>query len=85
MDTEFSKASSARCNFNGWVRVLETIVREATTELQGWTVTESLRNSYLQPLRDHGDMLAARLVSLESYLPLTSLHTDSQLSAMSST
>jgi hypothetical protein len=81
MDAEYSKASSESDGVDGWVRIVETIVREAATELQGWTVTESLRNSYLQPLHDHGDMLTARLVCLESYLLLTSLHTN--LSAMS--
>ena len=66
MDAEYSKVSSAADGVDGWVRVVESIVREATTELQGWTVTESLRNTYLQPLHDHGDVLRARLVSLES-------------------
>jgi hypothetical protein len=68
MDAEYS---SSLLNLDGWVMVAETIVREAATELQGWTVTDSLRNSYLQPLRDHGDVLRARLVSWESYLLLT--------------
>jgi hypothetical protein len=66
MDAEFSKASSAPDSADGWVSIAESIVSEAATELQGWTVTESLRKSYLQPLHDHGDMLRARLVSLES-------------------
>ena len=66
MDAEFSKASYAPDGVDGWVRVAETIVGEAATELQGWTVTESLRKTYLQPLHDHGDVLRARLVSLES-------------------
>jgi hypothetical protein len=67
MDAEHSMVSSAPDGVDGWVRVVESIVREASTELQGWTVTDSLRKSYLQPLRDHADMLATRLVSLESY------------------
>jgi hypothetical protein len=85
MDAEYSKVSSAPDGVDGWVRVAESIVREAATELQGWTVTDSLRKSYLKPLHDHGDMLERRLVSLESHLQLSSLHTDSLLSAMSST
>ena len=83
MDAQYSKVSSAPDGIDSWMRVVETIVREAATELQGWTVTESLRSSYLQPLHDHGDMLRARLVSWESCLLLTRLHTDSLLSAMS--
>ena len=67
------------------VRVVKNILRMAEVQVQGWSVTESLRDTYLQPLYDHGDVLWARLVSLESYLQLTSLHTDSLLSAMSST
>ena len=66
MDAEYSKVSSAHDDFDGWVRAVVNIKREATTELQGWTVTDSLRKSYLQPLHDHGDMLEKRLVSLES-------------------
>ena len=66
MDAEYSKVSSTPDSVDGWVRVAESIVREAATELQGWTVTESLRSSYLQPLHDHGDVLRTRLVSLES-------------------
>jgi hypothetical protein len=48
------------------VMVVENILRTAELQVQGWSVTESLRNSYLQPLHDHGDVLRARLVSLES-------------------
>ena len=66
MDAEYSKVSSAPDGVDGWVRVVETIAREAATELQGWTVTESLSKSYLQPLHNHGDVLRARLVSVES-------------------
>ena len=66
MDAEHSKASSAPDGFDGCVRAVVNIKREATTELQGWTVTDSLRKSYLKPLHDHGDMLERRLVSLES-------------------
>jgi hypothetical protein len=67
------------------VRVVKNILRTAEVQVQGWSVTDSLRKSYLKPLYDHGYMLARRLVSLESYLQLSSLHTDSLLSAMSST
>lgn len=66
MDAQYSKFSSAPDGVDGWVRVVETILREAATELQGWTVAESLRKSYLQPLHDHGDVRRAWLVSLES-------------------
>lgn len=85
MDVEYTKVSSAFDGVDGWARAVESIKREAATELRGWTVTESLRNSYLQPLRDHGDVLTARLVSWESCLLLTRLHTNSLVSVMSST
>ena len=48
------------------VRVVKNILRTAEVQVQGWSVTESLRDTYLQPLHDHGDELWARLVSLES-------------------
>ena len=67
LDAEYSKIFSTAEGLDGWVRIVELILREASTELRGWTVNESLRDSYLQPLRDHGDMLKARLVSCELY------------------
>jgi hypothetical protein len=82
---EFAGISRSPAGLQAAVRVVRNILTMAEEHVQGWSVTEILRDSYLQPLRDHGDMLWARLVSLESYLPLTSLHTDSLLSAMSST
>ena len=70
MDAEYSKESSTSEGLDDWVRIIDCIVREASTELRGWTVSESLRDSYLQPLRDHGDALTARLVSHESHCAL---------------
>ena len=68
MDAEYSKASSTSGGgLEGWGRIAESIVREASTELRGWTISESLRDNYLQPLRDHGDVLSARMVSREWY------------------
>ena len=55
------------------VRVVRNIFWTAEVQVQGWTVTEILRDIYLRPLYDHGDMLWARPVSLESYLQLTTL------------
>lgn len=66
MDAEYSKASSTSGGgLDGWGRIAESIVREASTELRGWTISESLRDNYLQPLRDHGDVLNTRMVSRE--------------------
>ena len=48
------------------VRVVKNILRTVEVQVQGWTVTEILRDTYLQPLHDHGDMLRTRLVSFES-------------------
>ena len=66
MDAEYTKASSTSGGgLDGWGRIAESIVRDASTELRGWTISESLRDNYLQPLRDHGDVLSARMVSWE--------------------
>ena len=81
MDAEYSKVSSTSQGVDGWMRTAESILREASTELRGWTVTEGLRDSYLQPLRDHGDVLKARLVSWESRYLLVCIAT-SQLCHM---
>ena len=66
MSLELVETSRSAEGLEASMRVVESIVSDATIELQGWTVTESLRKSYLQPLHDHGDVLRAQLVSLES-------------------
>ena len=68
MDAEYTKASSTSGGgLDGWGRIAESIVRDASTELRGWTISESLGDNYLQPLRDHGDVLSARMVSWECH------------------
>jgi hypothetical protein len=67
MTQEFVEIPRSPEGVEASVMVVKTILRMAELQVQGWSVTESLRNSYLQPLHDHGDMLRAQLVSLESY------------------
>jgi hypothetical protein len=82
MTQEFAGISRSPAGLEAALRVLRNILRTTEVQVQGWTVTEILRDIYLQRLYDHGDMLWAGLVSLESYLLIISLH--SLLSAMSS-
>ena len=63
MDAEYPTVSSSSACLDGWAGMTESILKEASTELRGWTVSESLRDQYLEPLRDHGDVLNAQLVS----------------------
>ena len=66
MTEEFAELPRSPEGQEDSVRIVGNILMRAEVKVQGWTVTESLRNSYLQPLRDHGDMETVRLVSLES-------------------
>ena len=67
MSLEFVEIPRSAQGLEASEMVVKNILRMAELQVQGWSVTESLRNIYLQPLHDHGDMLRARLVSLESY------------------
>jgi hypothetical protein len=57
MTQEFVRIRRSPECWQASVRVVLKILRTAGMLVQGWTVTECLRDIYLQPLYDHGNML----------------------------
>jgi hypothetical protein len=66
MTQEFVEIPRSPAGLAASVGIVKNILRMAELQVQGWSVTENLRKSYLQPLHDHGDVLRTRLVSLQS-------------------
>ena len=48
---------------DAWIQVVNGYIREVLRQTQGWTVSVILRERYLQPLRELGNVLKERLVS----------------------